>query len=312
MSRQLDIITAYFNPHGWQSRRRLYGEFMQRMAVRPDVRVITVELAYALRPFEATSANDPMVLRLRTNNVLWHKERLLNLGIAHLLTRIDPGAQFIAWIDADITFSRPDWSEATVDALEHFAVVQPFGTAINLGPDNEPQWNCPGILRVFHERGYHQEPELPLTYLSSGHPGLAWAARRDVLDGMGGLLDICVAGSGDTHMANAMRGNHKLFIPQGITPGFERVLERWKERADTHIKQNCGYVPGSVMHHWHGKSTQRGYEKRFDVTAFHRFDPAEDLVTDGQGLYAWRGNKPALEQDIRRSLSERNEDSIDA
>jgi hypothetical protein len=92
------------------------------------------------------------------------------------------------------------------------------------------------------------------------------------------------------------------------------ALKRWARRCDTHIKENVGFVPGTCFHNWHGKSELRGYDKRWEIISFHKFDPDADLVKDaGSGLYMLRpGHKPHLEYDLRLSSSARNEDGIEA
>ncbi len=85
-------------------------------------------------------------------------------------------------------------------------------------------------------------------------------------------------------------------------------MQRWAARCDEHVRGNVGFTRGSLLHHWHGKSETRGYEKRWSVLAYHQFDPLTDLITDSQGMLRWAGNKPRLEDDIRLSLGARNED----
>ena len=84
----------------------------------------------------------------------------------------------------------------------------------------------------------------------SGHPGLAWAARRETLDKLGGLLDFAVSGSADTHMANALLGyrgaGDSPSTLDGRTSGFLQALDRWANLADEHVKGDLGYVPGTI------------------------------------------------------------------
>ncbi len=192
----------------------------------------------------------------------------------------------------------------------HHAVVQPFSEAINLDAKEQYMWNCPSTFRYFLDnRGYHQNPPVPQTYLFQGHPGLAWASTRPVIDALGGLYDTCAAGSGDTVMANALKGGWDVSLPTKPSAGMAASMQAWAKRCDSVVRANVGFTPGACLHHWHGQSEKRGYEKRWDILAFHQFDPATDLITDSQGLYRWAGNKPHLEDDIRLSLCSRDEDA---
>ena len=75
----LGIVTAYFNPAGYRTRRVNHDVFAQRI-LESGLRLLTVECALGEAAFELPES--PNVLRVRARTVLWHKERLLNLGIA--------------------------------------------------------------------------------------------------------------------------------------------------------------------------------------------------------------------------------------
>lgn len=309
MNRTLYVVCVIFNPRAFKSRYRLYRQFAPYVAYS-GAQLLTVEIAYRGRDFVVTSPDNPWHLQLCTEDDLWHKERGLNLGFQHLL-RLAPDARYLAWIDADVNFSNPHWVRDTVMALDQYHVVQPYSEAQNLNPDEERMWSCPSTMKQYHTLGYHQDPPKPLSVVGGGHPGLAWAIRREVLDQLGGLLDICVAGSADTYMANAFKGDIMLFIKGGMSAGFRVYLERYAKRCDRYVGRNIGFVPGICFHHWHGKSEQRGYEKRWDIMCFHQFDPYEDVYTRLGGLLGFAKNKPFFESDLTRSMSGRNEDSID-
>lgn len=304
----LYVITPIFNPFGFQSRYRLYHNFAKHMA-QSGAKLFTIELAFGDKPFLVTGPDDPMNMQLRTNEVLWHKERLINLALQRLLHLV-PDARFIGWIDADVTFVNPDWVAQSVHKLTHLEVIQPFSSAINLNGNEDYMWNCPSSFRSYIEgRGYHQDPPLPVSYTYKGHPGLAWCATRAALDRMGGLYDRCVAGSADTIMSNALKGDWNVYLPGAPSKAMMDSMARWANHAQSIVRGRIGFIQGAVLHHWHGASEQRGYEKRWDILSFHKFDPGTDLRTDENGTYRWAGNKPRLEDDIRLSLGSRNEDA---
>jgi hypothetical protein len=305
--RKLYVVVPFFNPLQFKSRVRLYLQFKREMEAA-GVQLLTVEAAFGDHDFQVTVPGDHWALRLRTQHVLWHKERLINLGF-HRLVQIEPDAWNIGWFDSDVTFADPDWAAKTVHALMHHEVIQPFSQAIFLNKNEEELWHCPSSFYSFLSgRGYHQRPPIPLSYLFKGHPGLAWAATRRALDALGGVYDLCAAGSGDTVMSNALKGDVNLFLPVNPTGGMTRSIQAWAKRCDRAIDGRIGYVPGALLHHWHGPSEKRGYEKRWSILAFHDFDPAVDLELEANGLYRWAGNKPKLRDDLRLSLASRNED----
>lgn len=306
----LYVVTAIFNPMQFQSRAKLYAAFATHMA-NTGAKLFTVEAAFGDHPHEVTSPSNPMHLQLRTSQVLWHKERMLNLGINRVVA-LFPDAKYIAWIDADVTFSNPNWVFDATHALMHYSVIQPFATAVDLGPRGEHRFSTASIINKFlTSRGYHQDPPANHPYMFHGHPGLAWAATRDALDALGGLLDVCPAGSSDSIMAGSLLGNAEQYQPVVPAPGLQKYFTRWATRSHKLIRGNVGYSDGVCLHHWHGNHQTRGYEKRWQIMAFHQFDPDDDIKLDAQGLYQWSGRNSRLEDDIRLSLSERNEDSVD-
>ena len=309
MNKNLYIITPIFNPFGFRSRIRLYQNFARHMA-ESGAKLFTIELAFGDKDFEVTSPDNPMNAQFRTNQILWHKEKLINIAKARLL-HVVPDARFLGWYDADITFANPDWVGEVTHKLTHLSVIQPFSSAINLNANEEPMWDCPSSFRSFIQgRGFHQNPPLPVSYTYKGHPGLAWNATREAFDALGGLYDTCVAGSADTIMSNALKGDWNVYLPAPPSIGMQASMRAWQERADKFIKGRIGFTRGAVLHHWHGYSEARGYEKRWSILSFHQFDPQADLAVDEHGLYRWTGNKPQLEDDIRLSLGARNEDAV--
>jgi hypothetical protein len=307
-ARPFYVVTPIYNPHLFRSRIRLYRDFAKHMA-DTGATLFTVEAAFGDHPHEVTEPDNPLNLQLRTSAVLWHKERMINLGI-NRIRALDPSAKSVAWIDADVTFTNPNWVDEARHKLMHHPVIQPYATAASLNAQEDVMWTCPSSFRAFIvERGYHQTPPLPISKIFKGHPGLAAAATMEALDHLGGLYDTCMSGSGDTVMSNCLKGQWDAYLPGPATPAMAAQMKRWAARCDAHIKSKVGYVNGTCIHHWHGKSEERGYEKRWDITAYHEFNPEEDLIVDSQGLYRWAGNKPRLEDDMRLSLGSRNEDA---
>src|SRR5271170_4863546 len=106
---QLYAITTVYNPAGYESRFRLYREFAKRIE-KSGVALYTVELATGDQDFAVTDAEDPRHIRLRSPHTLWYKENLINIAIA----RLPRDWEYVAWLDADIQFLRPDWVTQTI------------------------------------------------------------------------------------------------------------------------------------------------------------------------------------------------------
>jgi hypothetical protein len=243
------------------------------------------ELAFGDRPFEVTSPNSDMHLRLRTNQELWYKENLINLAIAHL-RRVRPSARYVAWIDADIVFQRRDIVAETVEQLQHYDIVQMFSHAVDLGPRGENIRSDLGFMFQYHRNG----TQPPLASQGSAaatqevwHPGYAWAATVAALEKVM-LFDQAILGSGDRHMALGLIGRPELSVPQGLSSGYRAQVETWGALAELSIRRKVGYVPGLITHHWHGDKVNRKYRERWDILKCTQFDPTRDLVRGPDGL----------------------------
>lgn len=314
---QLHVVTCVSNPVGYQSRYRLYRDFAKHMQ-DSGVPLYTAECAFGALPFEVTGAGNPRHLQLRTRSELWHKENLLNLMIA----RLPSDWEYVAWIDADVLFARPDWAQETIQQLQHFDIVQLFSEALDLGPDHQvfaryrsfaySYWQ--GVPRLKGAGYYGGEPpthDPGITYYH--HPGYAWAMRRGAFDAVGGLLDVAVIGEADWIMARSLLGEAERVLYPGISAGYRRAILEWQNQAVRHLRANLGYVQGTLLHGWHGPKARRNYWNRCRVLVESGFDPELHLKRDWQGLYQLvdRGDAASLvlRDGLRRYFRSRNEDA---
>ncbi len=297
---KLYVVTPIINPCRYKSRYNLYHDFA-KMVNDSGAELFTVEAAFGNRPFEVTDVGNPNHLQLRTETELWHKENMLNLAIAQL----PRDWEYVAWVDADVSFARPDWVQETIHQLQHFDVVQMFSNAQDLTPSHETMNKHVGFMY-----SYWHNLKCTKDY-NNWHPGFAWAARRSAINHLGGLIDFSILGAGDRHMAFGLVGKMQQAIHGSLQLGYAKELMMWQERAERHIRRNVGYVPGTLLHHWHGKKRDRGYRDRWEILIGNKFDPDLDLKRDWQGLYQLTDRSIELRDDLRRYFKSRNEDSID-
>ncbi len=300
----LDVVAVVSNPVRYQSRYRLYKQFEAEMLQSPNVRLTTVEAAFGEREHHITDHANARHIQVRTHSETWVKENLVNIGIS----RLPNDFQYVAWIDADTSFVRPDWAKETVEQLQHFAVVQMFSHAVDLGPNHEVLENHMGF-------GYGHVQRKPVNHgggpYAFWHPGFAWAARRSFIESVGGLMDWTLLGAADHVMACAILG--KLPLPAQLErdcPGYIRLAQEWMRHA-AGIKQDLGYVPGTLLHHFHGAKRNRRYVERWEILYRNHYDPLADIKRDWQGLIALSGNKPQLRDDLRMYFRQREEDGIE-
>ncbi len=302
----LHVIAAVSNTRRFRSRYALYDKFRDHVHRSQDVaRLTTVELVFGDRAQYVTAAHENFRhVQVRSRHELWHKENLINIGIQHL----PDDWKYVAWIDADVEFLDPRWAIETIQKLQHNQFVQMFETAIDLGP-------CGQSLKVHNSfvSQYLKGAEFKTGY-SDWHPGFAWAARREAIDQVGGLIDVGILGSGDRHMACGLIGQAPQSYSAELTDDYKNAVLRWQTRAEDHVKRDIGYVNGTLLHAWHGKKRDRRYSDRWKILERNQFSPVTDLKRDWQGLWALEVETPRqmqLRDEIRAYFRARNEDSID-
>ena len=290
---KLYVIAVVSNPIGYESRYRLYRNFAKHME-KSGVELITVELAFEDKPFAITRVDNLNHVQVRTNHVLWHKENLINLGIQNL----PYDWKYVAWIDADITFVNPNWVENTISALQEYKVVQLFSQVIDLGPTGESMqtFNSFGAMYIKNNKIIEGARINPITKKSKDnggiftknifwHPGFAWAARREVIKEVGGVMDFTILGSGDHLMALSFLGETDRINSFDFSQEYLQAIYNWQSKALLATQKNIGYVPGTIAHHFHGKKINRGYHNRSQILIDYQFNPYTDLVKDKQGVY---------------------------
>jgi hypothetical protein len=320
----LYVVTSYSNIFRFYSRQKLYQRF-EKMCEDAGAILYTVELALRDRHFEITSPFNPRHIQLRSPAELWHKENLINVGVS----RLPADWEYVAWIDADVEFARPDWAVETIHQLQHYKLIQMFSHAMDLIPD--PQ--SPGHA---YAPASYQFRSFMYSYLTNGthawfpslntpakafqgasgagaywHPGFAWAARRSALSDLGGLGDRAVLGAADYYMAAALVGAVDRVMLRSYTADYRAYWENWQRRAQRSLTvSDIGYMPGFLMHHYHGPKAKRRYETREQILADEKYEPSRDLKYDPQGVLDFEGNKPRLEVKIREYFRARDEDAV--
>lgn len=298
------VVCMISNPVRFASRYRLFDHFKAHMHAS-GVKLWTCEVQQGDRPFAVTHRGNHHDLQLRTYNELWHKENAIN----EMVARLPYDWKYVAWIDADLTFQRPDWAIETVHQLQHHRIVQMFQNAVDLGPTGEAIATHVGFAWSHvrcrpRGKGY-----------AHWHPGYAWACRRDAWDAMGGLLDFSILGAGDNHIAHALVGRVRESVAGDVSGPYFDALDAYQEQCVRWVRRDIGFVPGTILHHWHGKKRERFYTSRWKILVDTAFDPNKDLKEDYQGLYqiADHGDLRSIEirDRIRAYFRSRNEDSID-
>ena len=339
----LYVVTVVTNPMRYYVRYKLYQAFSKMVEEAGGI-LYTVELALRDRHFEVTDHDNPRHIQLRSPEILWHKENLINIGIS----RLPQDAEYVAWIDADVQFARPDWVQETLHQLQIYKVVQMWTHSVDYGPEHQPIAQCGSLFASYLKDRHVLQPitrnpktavpapasrvALPATKATHVydtrvvsnqapeslaqtkglmHTGYAWAARRSAISDLGGLGDIGILGSGDRHMAYALLGQVDKSFPIGISKSYVNYWSRWQDRAERYVQRKVGVVNGTVNHYWHGSKQHRRYQDRWKILVGDGYDPELDLKYDIQGVLQLTDRNMQLRDDVIHYFNVRNEDSID-
>ena len=306
-------ITCYFNPIGYRRRLANYHAFRDRL----NVPLVAVELSYG-GAFHLHEGDADLLIQLRGRHVLWQKERLLNVALAAVPAVCDK----VAWLDCDVVFERADWAERASHLLGRYALLHLFREAYEVRQEALPEPNA--VLRetaVKDARWPKRSAvcglatgEMPPEVLSRNAPlegwssGLAWAARREVLD-VDGFYDSCVLGSGDRVMACAALNfpSHARTYLQ-MNPRWTEHYLAWAEPYFGNVGDRVGCLDERIRHLWHGSLHDRQYLERHRILHEFDFDPARDIALEENGCWRWNTPKEEMHHAVRRYFESRNED----
>lgn len=339
------VITTYYNPARYRTRRQNYQQFAKRI-IEAGMKLITVECAFGQERFEFDPS--PEIIQVRGRHVMWLKERLINVAIS----KLPPQAEKIAWIDADILFSNPAWAVEVAASLDRYPLAQPCDSLHRL-ERAQTTYAGTGYFRRSFACQLQRRPESALIRgVAHGFPGGAWAARRSLIE-RHGLYDAEILGGNDELFAHALGGGFGSPCVRGITGAerterprlVDRIVDRlaripwphwlanryvarsvavrptpsagealfghylrWAEGLYQDVRGQVGCVPGMALHLWHGDPVNRRYVARTAMLERHHFDPSRDLRVNAHGVWEWSSDKAELHQAVARYFLSRRED----
>lgn len=299
------ILTCYFNIDQSFYRLNNYRQFSKNL-IGTGVPIYTCEVAFKNQPFELNSGDADFLLQIRSKDIIWQKERGLNL----LLESLPPEITKVIWMDCDILYLDDNWLEKTSRQLDDFDIIQPYSYAISM-PNYEKMINtnhgdvifdgCSEQLRI--RKGYaatfkenDQQWHKPSL---KGHCGYIWASQRKVLD-KHKLYDYIITGAGDLFMVSAMVHGFHWFdnmVPLKRIP--EKALEHffdWATPFYDDIMGNISCTNDTIVHLWHGSINNRVYLNESKKLGEFDYNPNEDIRIGDNGLLEWSSDKPKLHE----------------
>jgi hypothetical protein len=309
-TRGLWAVTCLFNPIGYRRRLQNYRVFRQRLGVP----LVTVELSFDGR-FQLQPGDAEILVQLTGGDILWQKERLLNVALQSLPGNCDR----VAWIDCDVIFESADWVERASRALDELALVHLYTERHDLPPEAVLESRGPSPATMTGWSSVHllatgglSPEELSLSGPSGPGKlwwnGLAWAGRRDLLE-QHGLYDAYILGSGDRGILWAALGWFEQAVRYACMGGRRREhYLAWAGPFFDSVQGRVGFIHGRIFHLWHGDLGRRRYGDRHRQLQDAAFDPYTDIAVAANGCWRWSSDKPQLHQLVRRYFESRKED----
>ncbi len=303
-------VTAYFNPQRYQRRSLNYRLFRRYL----NVPLLAVELS-SDGHFELAGSDADILISLVSADVMWQKERLLNIAIQAL----PPACKNVVWIDCDTILCADDWPGRVSRALDDYPLVQPFSRVshqsceAHLGDPRDPAasefWQISIPLAV--EAGRE-----PIDCLSGVRDrldgscvmGMAWAMRRDLVAALG-IYDAGIVDGGTRPLVAAAYGCFDEAVRLNQFNDRQAAHYReWAEPFFAAVAGRAGAVEGDAAHLWHGNMPDRRYKERYQGLEPFHFDPYSDIAHDAGGPWRWSSPKPRLHQYVNDYFAARKED----
>ncbi len=295
------IISCFFNPQKSPYRLKAFNIFYDSIK---HLNHLIVECVVGDTDPQLEETEN--IIRVHTENLLWHKESLLNLAVAKLPARY----RYVFWIDADVIFTNLNWLVDSVKEFKNGAkILQPFEYCIHMERDElEPSFSVEDAIdNMKHGDGRHPKlwrsscanfVDSPCDaasndYNTHGHVGFAWGATRDLLEKVP-LYDKALIGGADHIIFHAAAGQipHPC-IDKSFTDDLDNVYE-WSKKFYAEAQGKIAYSYGNLYHIWHGDIEKRQYLKRIK-----EFTPETKKIVekDKNGLYVTKsGDSPYMKK----------------
>jgi len=282
---------------------------------KQGLKLLVVEQVLPGQEFLLTPHDADIVIQIRGGDILWQKERLLNLALERLPKECDK----VICLDIDTIFLNEDWVEETARLLEKYVVVQPFKNIFWVDQEQSEEILADPYGRIKIRR--HADIYLGAAYRMSlkrfglwprqtevlfGDPGYAIAFRRSVLAD-GGFYEKMVLGGGDRVMMQSLYHpfDEELYRREPLyddhfPPERYRDLSAWSRNVFEKVQKSVFFTEGTLVHLWHGEKEKRKYFPRLNILTSYGFDPEKDIRLDEGGCWVWATDK----KDMHRAVAE--------
>ncbi|MGB5595455.1 MAG: hypothetical protein WBM32_02655 [Crocosphaera sp.] len=300
-------VTSYFNPLRYRSRKRNYLLFKSQLSIP----LLTIEWSPDGN-FELTEQDADFLIKLSSGDLMWQKERLLNIAFSQVPEQF----KYIAWLDSDILFLEQDWVKKSEILLKDCYIIQPFSEIFYLDESTTKEFLKNGefkqnshLTSSQFKRRYsfiHQYQKLGDQLLKddlnlrfnnqnsnklSHQPayGFAWVARKDFIN-QHQLYDRAILGGSDILSCYALVNGTKILTETYQSVGWSFYTQNqtfftWSEKIASVTHNQLSFLQGSLVHLFHGDLKNRQYISRMNGALKYNLDLDQDIVPTDEGLW---------------------------
>jgi hypothetical protein len=251
------VIIAFFNP---TSSIRIQQNilYVLHQLKKATIPVFIGEVCFNDEPPFFQESDTTFIFK--STSYIFYKENIINQVISKIPA--DIFTKFII-LDADIIFEELNWVDTVSVALDEYDILQPYNLAYRL--------NKSFLIEEVKFSVSKVEP--------TGHPGYAWAFRRDWFERAGGLYEYALIGSGDTclaYMIGAINSTHDI---------YKQDIQR--------IPSKIGHMRGNIYHLPHGAKLKRQHSTRIyeleRIMKDNRIQKLADITEkNADGILEWK------------------------
>ena len=310
MNQPLWAITSYFNPIGYARRLENYHVFRKFLKAP----LLTVEWS-PKGEFQLQKEDADILIQLSGGDVMWQKERLLNVALRNLPADCD----IVAWLDCDIVFARTDWMMAAREKLEEYPAVQLFKT-LRYAPRHLPTERADlesldavepiltGNSLAFQLTGNTRGIEAIERDFNGQIDNGAWAASKEMML-KHGFYDARIVGGGGMGIVKAAIGSYMEYVEErSLSPSQTSHYLAWAVPFFETVRGKISFIDGDLYHLWHGDLSNRQYRSRQKKLNEFEFDPSTDIAVGENGCWQWNTDKPELHRYLVDYFVGRKED----
>lgn len=308
-------ITSYYNPLRGPLRLSNYKTFRRHLGIP----LLTVEWAQHGQ-FELAPQDAEHLIQVAGGDLLWQKERLLNIGIQKAR---ELGVNKVAILDSDIVFANANWHCEVAQKLDGCSFIQCFDVVDYLAPqdysalargqiaDLPVEYSGRALFgfvaggeSLYHssEEGFLNESVIKIR----GNPGLATAIHLAKAKQWTHYEGNIVGGGDLAMLAGISQNTDELFATIEHTQMHQEHLLRWAH-AHSQDPISIGQCEGRVMHLWHGHIKDRQYRQRYSVLTQHLYDPFSDLDSTTSELLRFSAANAALKLAVSQYIRSRKD-----